>query len=261
MASIAMRAVMSAASELASEDPPFAHQHIQQFVTAALFGNSVNSFEVMLALSIPVVIDPNLANLPDSASGKWADDLRLDVVGKRVEKAVGRICVKEGKPMPDPDSIPSQFQKLRVGNIVATQIRRHGLCLYTHKLLFSPEFEKIGMAVLKEMKQPDEQRGEEKFTFARSTASAAIANGLLPALPARNLKGFSAVLIYNCATSTRDPGHSKHVGYCISRNSRTIQEPLSFNTSVLDEELSMCVAFDTLLDNIELQCVSNYDDR
>jgi hypothetical protein len=74
-----------------------------------------------------------------------------------------------------------QFFKLRISNIVATHIQKHGLCVYTHKLLFAPVFEQIGMAILKEMKQPEEQ-------IAPSTASAAVANGLLPALPSNRLK-------------------------------------------------------------------------
>ena len=181
MASIAMRAVMSAASELASIDPPFKHQQIQQFVTGALVGNGVNSFEAMIALGIPVVVDPALTSLQDRALGKWTCDLRADVVGARVDDAVRRIYKKQGKPMPAPDSIPFQFLKMRVGDIVATHIRKHGLRVYNHKLLFSPDFAEIGMAVLKEMKQPEKE-------IAPLTASSAVANGLLPTLPSRNLK-------------------------------------------------------------------------
>jgi hypothetical protein len=42
-----MRAATSAASELQSEDPSFKLQQVQQFVTAALLGNGVKSFEAM----------------------------------------------------------------------------------------------------------------------------------------------------------------------------------------------------------------------
>jgi hypothetical protein len=181
MASIAMRAVMSAASALQSEDPAFKHQQIQQFVTAGLVGNGVKSFEAMTELGIPIVIDPMLARRPHSSQGVSPRDLREDVIAQRVEKAVCRIYANQGRPLPDLDSVTFQFFKMRVSNIVATHIRKQGLCVYTHKLLFSPVFEQIGIAVLKEMKQPEEQ-------IAPSTASAAVANGLLPALPSRNLK-------------------------------------------------------------------------
>lgn len=181
MASIAMRAVMSAASELQSEDPQFEHQQVQQFVTAGLVGNGVKSFEAMMALGIPIVSDPILAGHPHNSQSVPPRDLREDVIAQRVEKAVCRIYAKQGRPLPDLGSVSFQFFKMRVSNIVATHIRKEGLCVYTHKLLFSPEFERIGMAVLKEMKQPEEQ-------IAPSTASAAVANGLLPALPSRTLK-------------------------------------------------------------------------
>lgn len=178
MSSIVMRAVMSAASELQSEDPQFKHQQVQQFVTAGLVGDGVKSFEAMTTLGIPIVIDPMLVSGPQSASPR---DLREDVIALRVEKAVCRIYAEQGRPLPDLKSVSFRFFKMRVSNIVATHIRKQGLLVYTHKLLFSPGFEQIGMDILKEMKQPEEQ-------IPPSTASAAVANGLLPGLPSRNLK-------------------------------------------------------------------------
>ena len=181
MASIAMRAVMSAASELQSEDPQFKHQQIQQFITAGLLGNSVSKFEEMVALGIPIFVDPMLLRHPRGSQSDLLSDLREDVIAQRVEKAVCRIYADQNMPLPDLSSVSFQFFKIRVSNIVATHIRKHCLKVYTHKLLFSPEFAKIGMTILKEMKQPEEQ-------IAPSTASTAVANGLLPALPSRNLK-------------------------------------------------------------------------
>ena len=181
MVSIAMRAVMSAASELQTENPQFKHQHVQQFVTAGLVGNSVKSFEAMTALGIPVVVDPLRISRRNNVQTAIMSDLREDVIAQRVEKAVYRICKDQKRPLPELDSVSFQFLKMRVSNIVATHIRKHGLSIYTHKLLFSPVFEQIGMTILKEMKQPEEQ-------ISPSTASAALANGLMPALPSHNLK-------------------------------------------------------------------------
>lgn len=181
MASIVMHAVMSAASELQSEDPQFKHQQIQQFITAGLLGNSVSKFEEMVALRIPIFVDPMLARHTLGTQTDLLSDLREDVIAQRVEKAVRRLHADKNMPLPYASSVSFQFFKMRVSNIIATNIRKHCLKVYTHKLLFSPEFEKIGMAILKEMKQPEEQ-------IAPSTASAAIANKLMPALPSRNLK-------------------------------------------------------------------------
>lgn len=181
MSSIVMRLVNDAAGELQNENPPFKLQQTQQFVTAAILGNGVKSFEEMTDLRIPIVFDPALAARYDKSQGNSSRDLRDDAVSQRVEKAVSRIYAKQGKTLADIDSVELQFLKLRVIDVVSSHIRKRGLCVYTQKLLFSPEFEQIGMAILKEMKQPEEQ-------IPPSTASAAVANRLLPALPSQNLK-------------------------------------------------------------------------
>lgn len=181
MSSIVMRPASDAARELQYETPAFKLQQTQQFVTAAILGNGVKSFEEMTDLRIPIVFDPALAARYDTAKGSSPQDLRGDAVGQRVEKAVSRICAKQGKTFADIDPVELKFLKLRVIDVISSHIRKHGLCVYTQKLLFSPEFKQIGMAILKEMKQPEEQ-------IPPSTASAAVANGLLPALPSRNLK-------------------------------------------------------------------------
>ncbi len=181
MSSIVMRPAKDAAGELQYETPPFQLQQTQQFVTAAILGNGVKSFEEMTDLRIPIVFDPALAALYDNSQGNSPLDLRGDAVGQRVERAVSRIYAEQGKTFADIDPLELEFLKLRVFDVVSSHIRKRGLCVYTQKLLFSPEFERIGMAILQEMKQPEEQ-------IPPSTASAAVANGLLPALPSRNLK-------------------------------------------------------------------------
>lgn len=182
MASIAMRAAESAHNEHQKQDPSFKAQQFAQFVTAAMVADSVKNFETATSLGIPFVIDAAHAGSNDDRLCTWGRVLRHDVVDERVEKALARICSAAGRPMPDEREINAI--KLRVGIIVADHIRKHSLFVYTQKLLFDPKFAEICMSVLKAMKLPDTDRQ----TFYPASASCAMANGLVPALPSRTLK-------------------------------------------------------------------------
>jgi hypothetical protein len=177
VANIAMRAVEPATRDLQAASLPFKHQNIQQFVTAALLGKAVSSFEEMAKLGMPVVIDEKRTNVADGAYSTWARHLRDDVVEERAEKALRRIHERTGLPLPTDDEL--KFIKIRVSSTVTSHIRRQGLFVYSQKLLFAPTFEAIGMAVLKEMKVPE---------LPPVSASTAIAIGSLPRLPSHNLK-------------------------------------------------------------------------
>lgn len=182
MASIAVRAAVSAHNELQSQGLPFKLQQVQHFVAGALVGNGVKNFESFSKLRIPAAIDAEFAGSTDDSLCTWGRMLRLDVVDERVEKAMIRICGDEGRPLPeDPDL---NAIKLRVSITVADHIRKHGLFVDPQKLLFIPTLAGVSMSVLKEMKRPDTD--EQKFPPA--AASSALANGLLPSLPARTLK-------------------------------------------------------------------------
>ena len=177
MASIAMRVAVSATSTLEADHLPLKLQNSQQFIAAALLGRGVPSFESMTALRIPVVIDEEQAGVPDNALTPWRRVLRDDVMFERADTALRRAFKRAGQPLPD--SVTFQFQKLSAITTVMSHIRRYGLFVYTQQLLFAPEFEETGMAILKEMKLPE---------LPPVSASSAIAHGELPALPSRNTK-------------------------------------------------------------------------
>ncbi|MBA5639795.1 hypothetical protein H3H37_22290 [Duganella sp. LX20W] len=177
MATIAMRVATSAASALQADNLPFKIQNSQQFVVAALFGNSVVSFEEMLKLEVPIVIDEVEAKASNGTVRTWERLLRDDVVFERVDKALRRAYERLGEPLPDP--ITLRFMKLNATDIVTKHVRQHGLFVYTQKLLFSPAYKAVAIDMLKEMKLPE---------LPPVSASTAIASGRLPALPSNNLK-------------------------------------------------------------------------
>lgn len=177
MASIAVRVAESAASVILTENLPIKPQNCQQFVSAALLGRGVSSFEEMTKLKIPAVIDEGQANVTNDALSTWGRALRDDVVSERAGKALRRVYEHLSEPLPDP--VVFQFQKLRVASIITEHVRQHGLFVYTQKLLFDPAFRSVGIDLLKEMKLPE---------LPPASASSAVACDLLPALPSRNLK-------------------------------------------------------------------------
>lgn len=177
MASIAIRAAVSAADAFQADDLPLSVQTRQQLVAAALAGPAVSSFEEMTKLGIPIVIDRAQADAPHTALSTWAFHVRDDAVAARADTALRRAYQRAGRPVPD--AVTFQFQKLKVATTITQHIRRHGLFVYTQKLLFAPEFEAVGMAVLKEMRLPE---------LPPVSASAAVAVGRLPALPSAKLK-------------------------------------------------------------------------
>lgn len=152
-------------------------QICQQLVVTALLGDFVTSFEDTMAKGLPIVIDKSQAADTRGRPRTWDHQLRDDSVFARAGRALDRARERLGlSQLPHTEF---EFLKLRVSNIVTTQIREQGLFVYSQKLLFSPSFAAIGMEALKHMKLPELQP---------TAASVAVATGHLPPLPSRNLK-------------------------------------------------------------------------
>ena len=175
MTKIAMRVATSAARALQADNLPFQPESTAQLVVAALVGSSVSSYEEAKDLDIPFVVDEPQSS--GSGGRAWARQLREDVVLERAGKALNRAYERAGKFKPS--KIELEVQKVRAESHVNEHIARHHLYVYTQKLLFSPRYASIATKVLAGMKHP---------ILGAATASAAIACGLIPAPPSRDMK-------------------------------------------------------------------------
>lgn len=177
MTSPTVRVAEAAASDSAASPFLLSAQAFQHLVVAAFMSeDGASSFEDMRAKRLPLVIDEDRARsgFPDG----WSGLLRDDVVYSRAEMALRRAFARQGKCLPTGEEL--KFLKLRVAEVVTRQVRAHGLSVYTHKLLFSPEFAETGMKVLGAMQVPE---------LPPLVASVAVATGHLPPLPSRDLRG------------------------------------------------------------------------
>lgn len=170
-------AAQAAAELISADNLPLTPQTCQNLVTAALVADAAKNFEDATAKKLPIVTDRAQAADTRGVPPIWSRHLRDDAVSERAGKALGRALQRLGLPLPPP--LEFEFLKLRVSEIVTRQVREQGLFVYTQRLLFSPEFAKIGLQVLEKMKLPE---------LPPVAASVAVATGEVPPLPSRTLK-------------------------------------------------------------------------
>lgn len=188
MPSIIMRPTTSATdainadSELKGIKIPV--QSTAQIMTAGILADGVTKLEEAVRYQIPFVLDP--VNSDDGTSlMPWTHQLH-DV--QMVERAKQILCRIYGK-ISGSDSIDDaelDFKAQRVVSHVKDQIIQHGLHLYSQKWLFDasrPLNDRLGLL-----------KAIANTHFGARSATAAIASGLMPALPAYSTPDFLRML-------------------------------------------------------------------
>jgi hypothetical protein len=188
MAIIAMRAATSATDAIKAEDIHIEVQQTGHLVALALLGNGVTRMEDAVRRKVPFVIDAT--NTDDgTALMPWTHQLHDEPMVKEAKEILRRAHEGSGatETLSESESeIELDFKAQRVVSHVKEHIVHHGLHVYTQKWLFdSGRTLDERFELLRAMTHP---------TFGPHSASAAIANGHMPPLPAYSVPEFVRML-------------------------------------------------------------------